>query len=160
MFISALIDLQWERCRRLGLSLGLGLALTLAAVAPAIAKAENSPLAQHTTAICSSSGQNGGFDGTGAAAGFAMLNASDQAVVGQVAVKGGEPNTTYTAALCQHSAIVISGLVPVAKLTTNGQGNGNAYFQVPRLAGAQGGFVALAGGPDLLVSSDVPLHEH
>jgi hypothetical protein len=84
-----------------------------------------------------------GFPAVGATHGFVVLNTpGDESVVtGEVSLKRGSPNTTYNVFLYQD--IILCNFALVATLQTNGQGNGNAHFEVPRNPVATDFFVAV-----------------
>src|SRR5947209_1045150 len=57
--------------------------------------------------------------------GFAVLNAHDGVISGEVSLKNATPNTTYGVELVQTPTGIGCNDYTVASLTTNGQGNGN-----------------------------------
>src|SRR4051794_14299422 len=138
---------------------GIGIALAVSGSALAgtadgqgAQKSGLSPTAGDMNSQCNS--------GTGANTnGFAILNAPGkvgavQKVNGEVSLKRATPNTTYIVNLSQGD----KNCMPVAMLTTNNVGNGNAHINVsPGMAGTY--YVVLQNSmmQEVFASAPVPL---
>lgn len=117
------------------------------------------PTAGSTTSDCNASAQNSPASTTG----FAILNApgqvgSVQKIVGEVSLKAGTSGTPYVVNLAQDTG---SGATctPVATLTANGQGNGNAHIDVPLVDPLAGRYfvVLTQNGEEVFASAPVAL---
>src|SRR3954464_6618755 len=116
---------------RLVLATGAGLSLVLGGIALAgtadgqgAQKSALTPTAGSMTDQCQSAAN-------APSNGFAILNAPGkvgaiQKINGEVSLKRGPANTTFIVNLANGNACM-----PVAMLTTNGQGNGNAHINQP-----------------------------
>lgn len=97
---------------------------------------------------------------TAATVGFVVLNTpgNDGVLTGEVSIKSGSPNTTYSIADEQDPGNCVS-IIQIASVTTNGQGNANVHFRIARLPSATRFWIGLeAGGfSQVYGSSSVPL---
>jgi hypothetical protein len=69
----------------------------------------------------------------------------DGVLTGEVSIKGGSPNTTYSVADEQDPGGCVS-IIQIASLTTNGQGNANVHFRVARVPSATRFWIGLEAG--------------
>jgi hypothetical protein len=72
--------------------------------------------------------------------GSAVINATDNKLIAEVALKNALPNTTYQVALTQTPSGAGCN-VYTDSITTNGQGNGNVHIAQPLLPGTTDAFV-------------------
>jgi hypothetical protein len=72
--------------------------------------------------------------------GSAVINATENELIAEVALKNALPNTTYQVALTQTPSGAGCN-VYTDSITTNGQGNGNVHIAQPLLPGTTDAFV-------------------
>src|SRR3954470_4136702 len=146
------------RTTRLVVAAGAGLSLVLGGMALAgtadgqgAQKSALTPTSGSMTNQCQSSA-------AGPSNGFAILNAPGkvgaiQKINGEVSLKRGPANTTFIVNLANGG-----NCMPVAMLTTNGQGNGNAHVNQPGgMAGTYYVVLQDTMGQEVYASSPVPL---
>lgn len=97
---------------------------------------------------------------TAATFGFVVLNTpgNDTVLSGEVSIKRASPNTTYSIADEQDPGNC-TNITQIASVTTNGQGNANVHFQVPRMPSATEFWIGLESGgfTQVFGSAAVPL---
>jgi hypothetical protein len=123
---------------------------------PAFAKAGKAPLYNAPTNFaCPAGAQPAAGDPT---FGFVVINATGNGKLQvEVSLKGATPNAKYDIWVNQSpGACPLNGPTASAALKTNKQGNGNAHFQVTKVASATEFWVSAVGGGQVLRSTAVP----
>jgi hypothetical protein len=139
-----------------GIALTLGLSTAVAGGAFAGGNgAQRSGLSPQSGSMMSNCEAGSGSGGNG----FVILNAPGQPgnaskLIGEVSLKNGAPNTTYTV----NVSVGSQNCMPEGTLTTNGVGNGNAHITDPTLGTGTFYVVLTVGDSEAFASGPVTVN--